>query len=63
MARMVGLSNGGMVEWQRATRMAGMSTYLLFYGTLQQRHRRRHLLIFYSIDSQSYTQTGVLFKL
>ncbi len=51
--------NGGMAaKWGngrmavKATRMAGMSTYLLFYGTHQQRHRRRHrhLLIFYSID-------------
>jgi hypothetical protein len=30
MERMAGLSNGGMVEWRRATQMAGMSTYLLF---------------------------------
>ncbi len=49
--------NGGMAaEWRNgrmavmATRMAGMSTYLLFYGTRQQRHQRRHLLIFYSIE-------------
>ncbi len=49
--------NGGMAaEWRNgrmavmATRMAGMSTYLLFYGTRQGRQRRRHLLIFYSID-------------
>ncbi len=40
MARMAGLLNGGMVEWRRATRMAGMSTYLLFYGTRRRRHRR-----------------------
>ncbi len=46
-----GGQNGGMAAEVMATRMAGMSTYLLFYGTRRRRrHRQRHLLIFYSID-------------
>ncbi len=44
--------NGGMVAEWRDGRMAGMATYLLFYGTRQQ-HRRHpfNLLIYLKKES------------